>query len=464
MIDLALQLNWRGKDNVYEGESKNVALLYEYWLFFELYKIINSIDGCEVLEVKDNPFLMNNKEHINIFLEQGEKSCQSFRISRLKTNINLYYNRTFSNMEFRTTKYEGSYSRPFRPDYTIAIYPDSYQNGKYNGEADAIRNGAVSYVHFDAKYRITDLTALVGKNDSSINDEGDIIEDKIESVINTYNRGDLLKMHTYNDAIRRTIGSYVLYPGTGGSFEKSHKTFSLYDEILPGVGAFAIKPSIEVQGEAELKRFVTMLIELKEKNYSRLNRMKYYKEMILREPSIAQFDIRKNELALNKQYNKEMSFEIDRKMCVLGYIRADSEKDYYYSLKNRNLLTKGGRFLFYFYAIKGNYVYTHHKDISNATNFLFYTNQISKTGTYKLEPVLCKIDSNELLSCAELVRRLKEQGYNTDEKRHHADFYYALTVSVLEDNWSNDEMKVSEINGLNGNDTFSPHSPKVIYY
>ena len=41
----------------------------------------------------------------------------------------------------------------------------------------------------------------------------EVEDDKQDSVINTYKRGDLLKMHTYNDAIRRTVGSYVLYPG-----------------------------------------------------------------------------------------------------------------------------------------------------------------------------------------------------------------------------------------------------------
>ena len=51
-------------------------------------------------------------------------------------------------------------------------------------------------------------------------------------------------MHTYNDAIRRTIGSYVLYPGESNLSDGKDTIFRLYDEILPGVGAFAIKPSI----------------------------------------------------------------------------------------------------------------------------------------------------------------------------------------------------------------------------
>ena len=32
MVDLARQLEWEGKDDIYSGESKNTALLYEYWL------------------------------------------------------------------------------------------------------------------------------------------------------------------------------------------------------------------------------------------------------------------------------------------------------------------------------------------------------------------------------------------------------------------------------------------------
>lgn len=454
MIDLALQLDWRGKDNVYEGESKNVALLYEYWLFFELYKIIRSIEGCELVTIKENPFLLID-DGITISLEQGKKSCQAFEIKKYKMKINLYYNRIFSKTEFHTTRYEGSYSRPFRPDYTIAIYPNIYAKGRYNGEEEAIKNGSVSYIHFDAKYRITDLTTLIGKNADSL-DEEELIDEKIGSVINTYKRGDLLKMHTYNDAIRRTIGSYVLYPGAEDSSKKNCTSFSLYDEILPGVGAFAIRPSIDAAGENELKDFITALIKAKEADHSRLNRMKYYTEMVLREPSLAPVHEQANEFC---EQNNKLG-----EMCVMGYIRADSSDDYYFHLKENKLLEKDGEFLFYFYAIKGTNVYSHHKDVFKATDFRFYKNQIRKTNSYELEPVFCKILSNELVSKSELVERLKCQGYNTDEAKHHADFYYVLRVKVVDENYPCEERKISDINAQNGNDTFSPHSPKVVCY
>lgn len=40
MLDLAKQLNWKGENDVYEGQSRNVALLYEYWLVFKFMEIL----------------------------------------------------------------------------------------------------------------------------------------------------------------------------------------------------------------------------------------------------------------------------------------------------------------------------------------------------------------------------------------------------------------------------------------
>ena len=456
MIDLALRLNWSGHDDVYEGESKNVALLYEYWLFFELYKIIDSIDGCKKVYLKDDDFLTVSDGGITISLQEGKKSRQSFVIERLHTKINLYYNRTFSRKEFKTTLYEGSYSRPFRPDYTIAIFPDSYVKGCNNGENEAVKNGAVSYIHFDAKYRVTDLTSLVGKRTDEY-EEIEFAEDKTDAVMNTYKRGDLLKMHTYNDAIRRTIGSYILYPGKGDSEDTRGVSYKLYDEILPGVGAFAIRPSIDEAGENELRNFITELLESKGALYSRLNRMKQYTEMVLREPSVSLLNTAGYQIG-KKDENAQKGIR-----CVLGYIRALKEDDYYYSLVENNLLFTGAEFLFYFYAIKDSYVYSHHLDIFKTKRFCFYKNSIMDTKKYILEQTICEIESNELISKKELVERLNVQGYKTNERNHHADFYYVLKVKVIGNMCNLKEIGVDEISLQNGNDAYSPHSPKIFY-
>ena len=45
--------------------------------------------------------------------------------------------------------------------------------------------------------------------------------EKAEQRAGNYKRADLLKMHAYRDAIRRSAGAYVLYPGS----EKEHSPF-----------------------------------------------------------------------------------------------------------------------------------------------------------------------------------------------------------------------------------------------
>ena len=451
MVDLALQLDWKGEDSVYEGESKNVALLYEYWLFFELCRVIKSIEGCERLDVKETPFITTDKGKLTVSLMEGKQSCQAFVINDLNTRINLYYNRTFSPTDFRTTKYEGSYSRPFRPDYTLAIFPCKYEGDSDGGESKAVKAGAVSYIHFDAKYRITDLTSFVGKEKNTSDfDDNEFVEEKAAEITNTYKRGDLLKMHTYNDAIRRTVGSYVLYPGEAKASDMPSNVFSLYDEILPGVGAFAIKPSIIAQGEYELRNFISSLIKENGQANSRLNRLRYYAGMVMQEP------------AAFKNSKEEHLSGVSKALCVIGYIRSDSPDDYYYSLEQNDLLRPGKEFLFYYYAIKGETVYSHHHDIAKAGSLRFYKNNIDVSQTYDLEPILCEIVSNELVSKQELVSRLNDQGFSTTVDKHHADFYYVMRVKVVNNSLPRESRSVKEINGINGNDSFSPHSPKVI--
>lgn len=448
MMDLALQLDWDGKTDIYEGESKNVALLYEYWLFFELYKIIKSIDGCKTLNTQENPFILIN-DGVNVSLKEGKETCQSFEINKHGVKVNLYYNRQFSKNEFESTKYEGSYSRPFRPDFTLAIFPSNYEKEGNNGEFEAIVDGTVSYVHFDAKYRVSDLTSIVGDNKGNVCNDEEFVKDKIESIVNTYKRGDLLKMHTYNDAIRRTIGSYILYPGSNDNKLKN-ECFSLYDEIVPGVGAFSIKPSISDSGENELKNFIVSLIKCKELESSRLNRMKNYTEMIVNEPS-------SNNAGLVKSSDTQIQ---KNEMFVMGYI----PEDYYRILKKNNLLQKKCEFLFYFYAIKEKNVYSHHKDVFKVPYFRFYKNKISETNSYILDKIVCKIVSNELVSKSELVNKLKEMKIETEESKHSADYYFVLRVKVEDDDYPIEEFNVKDVIVQNGNDTFSPYSPKVLFF
>lgn len=369
--------------------------------------------------------------------------------------MNLYYNRTFSREEFSNTKFAGSYSRPFRPDYTLEVYPSDYPKPE-----DAIREGAVSYIHFDAKYRITDLRSFIGPDENEVTDEQikeEVEDDKQDSVTNTYKRGDLLKMHTYNDAIRRTVGSYVLYPG---DFDSKTKNYRLFEEVLPGVGAFAIKPSIQADSENALKDFIYEIIEARSRKDSRLNRMLYYSNLVLGEPAISTLD--KRTTGKEKDDSKEKDDMNIPDLFVIGYL----SPDYYKLLSREGSLSEGRTFVFYYNAIKGESVYSHHKDIGKAKYIRFYQNDINSTGSYEIEPFKGIIKSRELVSKKQLDDLLTESGSkesgSKDGKERSADFYYVLKVEIVSCTEPKISCNNSVLNGVNGNDTFSPHSPKVV--
>jgi len=133
-----------------------------------------------------------------------------------------------------------------RPDFTLTFYPDGFSLE----EAEA--QELVVHIHFDAKYRVESITELFGDPDE------DLSEDKQQQKRGNYKRADLLKMHAYRDAIRRSEGAYVLYPGTTNGPTR----FCGFHEILPGLGAFALKPGSdgEAIGLQHLSRFVDEVV------------------------------------------------------------------------------------------------------------------------------------------------------------------------------------------------------------
>ena len=239
LTEAAASLNWKGQEESYQGSTRDVATLYEYWIFIQLHTILEDISGIEQLTGKSiadeniDSFISTKNGNILINLTSGKQSQACFLLSqtsREDLRIDLHYERTFNLNKSATSG--GSYSRQFRPDYTLSLYPATYET-----EARAEEDGKVAHLHLDAKYRANRLGQLFGEADRK---EESISEEKQESKsISTYQRGDLLKMHTYNDALRQTIGSYVLYPGNNEDTTELRK----FHEIAPGVGALVMKPS-----------------------------------------------------------------------------------------------------------------------------------------------------------------------------------------------------------------------------
>jgi predicted component of viral defense system (DUF524 family) len=240
MFDLAAKLVWHGGENVYSANKRDVAVLYEYWLFFKLLDIVKEVFKIEPKTLEE--LIKPTKDGLGLQLEQGKHlAIQGIYNSKTRRlNIEFSYNREFKGVD----KYPkaGSWTRSMRPDYTLSIWPHGIS------AEEAEKEELIVHVHFDAKYKVEKLSEILG-------DESDLVSEKEEQNKGTYKRADLLKMHTYKDAIRRTAGAYILYPGTDNRYNKIG-----FHEIIPGLGAFSIRPNRNNSGMEELKKFLNEVV------------------------------------------------------------------------------------------------------------------------------------------------------------------------------------------------------------
>jgi predicted component of viral defense system (DUF524 family) len=238
LTQAAASLDWDGRRETFDGTTRDVATLYEYWIFLKLHGLLRSLPGmtrCTGAVQGPESFIQSDSGRLVINLKSGRHAVAAFQYNNDKgrlLRIDLHYERTFR--QSRGANSDGSYSRSFRPDYTLTIYPAEYAT-----EAHATAHGKVAHLHLDAKYRAELVDELFG-NEAEETDEATLRNEKLEAKTSaTYRRGDLLKMHTYNDALRHAIGSYVLYPG---SDDQRPQRMGKFYEIAPGVGAFVMKP------------------------------------------------------------------------------------------------------------------------------------------------------------------------------------------------------------------------------
>lgn len=238
-FEAAARLSWTGGEDVYGAGQKDVATLYEFWVYFHLAEIVSRL--CHApLRLED--LVEVRTDGLGVDLRRGRRKLLSGRTARLgrELRVELWFNRTFGSQGHRV----GSWTRPMRPDYSVLIRPArAISSTKYEEV----------WVHFDAKYRVEQLAALMGVSaDDPVEEEQIVTDEEADEERGASKRTDLLKMHAYRDAIRRTAGAYVLYPGT----EKEERR--QYHEILPGLGAFVLKPqeSGGAEGAAPLRRFI----------------------------------------------------------------------------------------------------------------------------------------------------------------------------------------------------------------
>lgn len=173
-------------------EGRDVATLYEYWVFLKILETVVAVTGRR----PERPPQIHRDEF-------GESIVVGVP-SSVTPDVHVRFNPTFTR-----TKHS-AYSTPLRPDVILSV-------------------GATNYA-FDAKYR---LDALPSDDDD---DDGGAA---------TYKRADLYKMHTYRDAIHSLRAAFVVYPGTEFKFfDRSTGTISdaAHLDNLDGVGAIPLRP------------------------------------------------------------------------------------------------------------------------------------------------------------------------------------------------------------------------------
>jgi predicted component of viral defense system (DUF524 family) len=261
-VGARLALDWEIED-VFGASQRNIATLYEYWAFLQLARSVGRVCGTDLTV----SVLQLSSDEMSMAFRRGTASrLQWATTARGRTmRVELYFNREF----LVSALPDASWSRAMRPDCSIRVRPDDSMR-------DVSAEDLTVWLHFDAKYRVEfadQQFSPPAADDVQWATEAEDVERLTRS-----KREDLLKMHAYRDAIRRSAGAYVLYPG-----DEQREPFTEYHEVLPGIGAFALRPSPDgAPGRTHLERFLADAIDHLADRASQYERSRFWSTVIHR--------------------------------------------------------------------------------------------------------------------------------------------------------------------------------------
>lgn len=241
LAQFGASLCWAGGEEVFHGGQRNVATLYEYWVFLELAKIVSGL--CQ--HPLSLPSLVQaSQSKINLVLQRSvaHSLTGQFQCNGRTFDVSLTFNQEFS----RRTG--GTWTRTLRPDCSLCITPKGIP----------AHEGGLR-LHFDAKYRVS-------HPGESSNREEDI---ELTSLAD-----DLKKMHTYRDAIIQAAGAYIIFPGnTPVNYER-------LGEVLPSIGAFPLRPSPAgpAVGSGAIRGFLQQVLQHVATQTTRHERWRYWQQ------------------------------------------------------------------------------------------------------------------------------------------------------------------------------------------
>jgi predicted component of viral defense system (DUF524 family) len=362
-FNTAAQLIWEGGNDVFNAGKRNIATLYEYWLFFKLLEVF-----CEIFKL-DQPLakslIETTDDHFGLKLKAGKELKDItgvYKDGKLHLNVRLSYNRSFGKSSSYSS--DGSWTMGMHPDYTISLWPEGLT------EPNAEKKELIIHLHFDAKYKVhgnlqdkfSNIVDLFGE-ETGIDEKDENKTDTDEKLL--AKRVDLLKMHAYKDAIKRSEGAYILYPGN------AQKKWQGYKELLPGIGAFPVYPGHDKTDMKHVKEFLQNVVLLCQDKFSQLHRNRYWRDNIISD-DFAPYGI-DNDIQNIKRYHERYIPEdslhppIDTKV-IIGGIRNEVVDE---------CIKKG---IFYFHAVN------EHKetieipqDILSSNYLIPYSNSLSGT-------------------------------------------------------------------------------------
>lgn len=226
VLESAFYIKIDGLEDLLKGYQRKLYDLYEYWCYIKLFEILSKLANIE--PDYNKLFVSKDEKEWLMELKRGIASKQKFKVkyNNIEFDVKLLYNRLYKGKNYL----KGSYSLSLKPDYTIIIKSGEY---KY-------------LIHFDAKYR-SDIIF----DDKDINKR-----DKEEDEKRIYKSADIYKMHTYKDAIKGSLGAYVLYPGDIPKIYNENET-----GIFPSIGAFPLKPNGNISEETKIEEFIYDILD-----------------------------------------------------------------------------------------------------------------------------------------------------------------------------------------------------------
>jgi len=237
ILGTGLKLSLGGAEDLFEGHNKKLYRVYEYWCYLKLF------DSLKSLSIEKPEFsLPDTKEDWETTIKTNDSKLFRIPIEDTFLRVELYYNKEYNNKKALFK----SYSLTMKPDYSLIISPEnSPDQSKF-------------IVHFDAKYK---ADKRYNNNEADEKDDNDEEEFSKKS----YWEEDIYKMHTYRDALLKSWGSYILYPGS------EYEVFKRYDfpdarkktTSLPSVGAVPLVPGRKENIEL-MKHLVSIFLDIYE--------------------------------------------------------------------------------------------------------------------------------------------------------------------------------------------------------